>query len=289
MRVSVRACIAAAVAAFACIARAAVPGGIAVIDVPPDASATYDGKPVLTLTKPKPVAIVGVGLDEKPGHRVLVVDSPSHGRTEIPFEVTPKSYPVQRLTLPPDKVNPPPEAMARIERESQLTQAQYAAYTPLAASPFPLRVPAAGPISSNFGLRRVLNGEPKSPHAGLDVAAPLGAPVHAPAAGRVSLVGDFYFTGNVVFIDHGGGMVSMLCHLSAVDVHDGDQVTPGQQIGRVGATGRATGPHLHWSVSLNDERVDPSMLLKLFQPKKVAAAPKSGAPSPIAQTPTGLH
>ena len=289
MRASVRACVVAVVATFACAARAAVPGGIAVIDVPPDAQATYDGRPVFIVTKPKSVAIVGVGLDEKPGHRVLVVDSPSQGPKEIPFEVTPKSYPVQRLTLPPDKVNPPPEAMARIERESQLTQAQFAAYTPLAASPFPLRVPAAGPISSNFGLRRVLNGESKSPHAGLDVAAPLGAPVHAPAAGRVSLVGDFYFTGNVVFIDHGGGMVSMMCHLSAVDVHDGDEVTPGQQIGRVGATGRATGPHLHWAVSLNDERVDPSMLLKLFQPRKVAAAPKSGTPSATARPPAESH
>jgi murein DD-endopeptidase MepM/ murein hydrolase activator NlpD len=256
----------------AAVARAAVPGGIAVLEIPPDAHATFAGKPVFTLNAPKSVAIVGVGLDAKAGRYTLVVDSPSQGRKEIPFDVTPKSYPVQRLTLPPDKVNPPPEALERIERETQLTQAQFARYTPLDASPFPLAVPAAGRISSNFGLRRVLNGEPKSPHAGLDVAAPLGAPVKAPAAGRVTLVGDFYFTGNVVFVDHGGGMVSMMCHLSAVDVHDGDVVRRGQVLGRVGATGRATGPHLHWAVSLNDERVDPSMLLKLFQPKKTTGA-----------------
>src|SRR5262249_40012160 len=151
------------------------------------------------------------------------------------------------------------------------TQTQFALFTPAAASPFPLLLPAAGPVSSNFGLRRVLNGEPKSPHAGLDVAAPQGAPVKAPAAGRVSLVGGFYFTGNVAFIDHGAGMVSMMCHLSAVDVPDGDVVARGPQIGRGGATGPATGPHLHWAVSLNDERIDPSKLLKLFQPKKSAA------------------
>src|SRR5262249_36628202 len=148
-----------------------------------------------------------------------------------------KSYPIQRLTLPPEKVNPPPEVMPRIERETKLTQEQFALHSPLAVSPFPLLQPAAGRISSNFGLRRVLNGEPKSPHAGLDVAAPLGAAVHAPAAGRVTLVGDFYFTGNVVFVDHGGGMVSMMCHLSAVDVREGDVVQRGQILGRVGATG----------------------------------------------------
>jgi len=261
--------------ALASGALGAVPGGIAVIDIPPDAQATFEGRPVFTLAAPKPVAIVGVGLDAKPGSRVLVVDSPSRGHAEIAFEIRAKSYPVQRLTLPPDKVNPPPEAMERIEREAKLTQAQFALYTPLQASPFPLLLPAVGPVSSNFGLRRVLNGVPKSPHAGLDVAAPLGATVKAPAAGRVSLVGDFYFTGNVVFIDHGAGMVSMMCHLSAVDVHDGDFVQRGQRIGRVGATGRATGPHLHWAVSLNDERVDPSMLLKLFQPKKNTAAPSA--------------
>jgi len=263
-------------AVSASCAHGAVPGGIAIIDVPPDARATFDGRPVFTVTSPKSVAIVGVGLDAKVGRRVLLVESPSRGHEEIPFEVTAKSYPVQRLTLPPDKVNPPPEAMERIEREAQLTQAQFALFTPPQASPFPLLQPAAGPVSSNFGLRRVLNGESKSPHAGLDVAAPLGAPVKAPAAGRISLVGDFYFTGNVVFIDHGAGMVSMMCHLSAVDVHDGDVVARGQRIGRVGATGRATGPHLHWAVSLNDERVDPSMLLKLFQPKK----PPTHAASP---------
>jgi len=261
-------------AVFACGARGAVPGGIAVIDIPPDARATFDGRPVFTVTAPKSVAIVGVGLDAKVGRRVLVVDSPSQGHREVPFEVTAKAYPVQRLTLPPDKVNPPLEALARIEREAELTKAQFALFTSAQASPFPMLLPAAGPVSSNFGLRRVLNGQPKSPHAGLDVAAPLGAPVEAPAAGRVSLVGDFYFTGNVVFIDHGAGMVSMMCHLSAVDVHDGDFVARGQRIGRVGATGRATGPHLHWAVSLNDERVDPSMLLKLFRPKKASATPQ---------------
>ena len=265
--------VAALLACLATRAQAAVPGGIAVIDVPPDAtSATYAGHRVLVLTEPKPTAFVGIGLDAHPGHHALTVVSPSKGTFDIPFDVTKKSFPVQRLTLPPDKVNPPADAMPRIEHETQLTKAQYGTFTPASTSPFPMTIPASGPVSSNFGLRRILNGELRSPHAGLDVAAPLGAPVTSPAAGRVSLVDDFYFTGKVVFIDHGAGVVSMMCHLSAVDVKQGDRVTKGQPIGRVGATGRATGPHLHWSVSMNDERVDPSAVLALFKPK----APKSG-------------
>src|SRR5262245_24641123 len=114
--------LAALVAFVATAARGAVPGGIAVVEVPPDARATFDGKPVFTLTAPKSVAIVGIGLDTKVGRYVLVVDSPSQGRAEVPVDVAAKSYPEQRLTLPPDKVNPPPEAMPRIERETRLTQ-----------------------------------------------------------------------------------------------------------------------------------------------------------------------
>ncbi len=248
--------------------RAAVPGGIEVIDLPADATqARYGGHRVLVLAEPKPVAIVGIGLDAKPGRHSLTVESASKGSFEISFDVDPKSFPVQRLKLPPDKVNPPADVLDRIEREARLSAAQYALFTPQRASPFPMALPAKGPVSSNFGLRRILNGEPRSPHAGLDVAAPLGALVTAPADGRVSLVGDFYFTGNVVFIDHGAGVISMMCHLSAVDVKDGELVVKGQPIGRVGATGRATGPHLHWSVSMNAERVDPSAVLALFRPK----------------------
>jgi murein DD-endopeptidase MepM/ murein hydrolase activator NlpD len=144
--------------------------------------------------------------------------------------------------------------------------AQYDLFTPLPASPFPLTLPASGPVSSNFGLRRILNGEPRNPHAGLDIAAQRGAPVTAPAPGKVSLTGSFYFNGNTIFVDHGGGLISMVCHLSAIDVHVGDILARGQRIGRVGATGRATGPHLHWSVSLNGQRVDPAAAVALFAP-----------------------
>ena len=257
-------------------AHAAYPGGIEIIALPADAQfATYEHRPVLMLKEPEVIAIVGIALDATVGRHVLNVDSTRRGPLEIPFEVTAKKYPVQKLTIADDKmVNPPAEVLARIQRETDLMTSQYDRYSPLAASPFPMELPAVGPVSSNFGLRRILNGEPRNPHAGLDIAAPTGAPVSAPAAGTISLTGSFYFNGNTVFIDHGAGLMSMMCHLSAIDVHPGEVVSKGQRIGRVGSTGRATGPHLHWSVSMNGDRVNPSAVLALFQPP---AAPKDHA------------
>ena len=262
-------------------AHAAVPGGIEIVALPEGAQrATYENRPVLIVHQPNPIAIVGISLEAIPGRHVLIIESPTEGRSEHPFRVTKKSYPVQRLTLTNDKmVNPPAEDLARIERETKLMTEQYDRFSPLAASPFPMMLPSIGPVSSNFGLRRILNGQPRSPHAGLDVAAPFGAKVVAPASGMISLTGSFYFNGNAIFIDHGAGLISMLCHLSSVEVHDGDVVAKGQEIGRVGATGRATGPHLHWSVSLNGDRVDPSAVLALFKPKaKVRSAPTPAHP-----------
>lgn len=246
---------------------AAVPGGIELIPLPDDATgASYAKNPVLIVRQPEPIAVVGISLDAPLGKKFLDVDSPAQGKLQIPFTVVRKSYPVQRLTLADDKmVNPPPAELARINEETALMTAQYDLYTPLSTSPFPLVLPAAGAVSSNFGLRRILNGEPRNPHAGIDIAAKSGDPVTAPAPGRISLTGAFYFNGNTIFLDHGGGLISMVCHLSAIDVQDGDTVVRAQRIGRVGATGRATGPHLHWSVSLNGQRIDPKAVLALFQ------------------------
>ncbi len=260
-----------AVVLLACVnvrASAAYPGGIEIVALPADAQfAMYKQRPVLMLKEPEVIAIVGIALDAAVGKHVLQVDSASRGKLEIPFTVTAKTYPVQKLKITDDKmVNPPAEVLARIQRETDLMMAQYGRFTPLLAAPFPMQLPAAGPVSSNFGLRRILNGQPRSPHAGLDIAAPIGAPVVAPAPGTISLTGSFYFNGNTVFIDHGAGLMSMMCHLSVIDVHQGEVVSQGQRIGRVGATGRATGPHLHWSVSMNGDRVNPAAALALFQP-----------------------
>jgi len=269
-----RLAVAAALIAFAASAHAVVRGGVQVIALPDDAAnATYEDRPVLIVEQPKPTAIVGVALDATLGRHVLVVESAERARTEITFKVTDKAYPVQRLTLTDKMVNPPPDELARIERETILQNEQYDRFTPLVASPFPMRLPAKGRVSSNFGLRRILNGQPRNPHAGLDIAAPTGAPVLAPATGTIAFTGSLYFNGNAIFIDHGGGLISMLCHLSKVDVHAGDAVRKGQRIGLVGATGRATGPHLHWSVSLNGARVDPSAVLALYRAKPKADKP----------------
>ncbi|HTK99450.1 MAG TPA: peptidoglycan DD-metalloendopeptidase family protein [Pseudomonadales bacterium] len=269
---------AAALVLFSASTQAVVRGGVQVIPLPDGATrARYQDRPVLVVEQPKPTAIIGIALDAVVGPHVLVVELAERGRTEIPFKVTDKAYPVQRITLADDKmVNPPPDELARIEREAILQNEQYDRFSPVAASPFPMRLPAVGPVSSNFGLRRILNGQPRNPHAGLDIAAPTGAPVMAPAAGTISFAGPLYFNGNAIFVDHGGGLISMVCHLSKIEVQQGNAVRKGQRIGLVGATGRATGPHLHWSVSLNGARVDPSAVLALYQPKP---KPKPAKPS----------
>ncbi len=250
---------------------AAVRGGIEVIPLPAGAtSAKYDGHAVLVVAEPERVALVGIPLEAKLGtHHLEIAD----GR-KLAFEVSDKAYPEQRLTIAnPKMVNPPKSDLERIARETKLMRAQYTRFSPMSVAPFPLTRPASGPVSSAFGLKRVLNGEPRSPHAGLDIAAPHGDPVISPADGVVSLVGEFYFNGNTVFVDHGGGVITMACHMSEIAVEEGMHVARGELLGRVGATGRVTGPHLHWSLIMNGTRIDPEQALALFAPAAPLEAP----------------
>ena len=237
-------------------------GGVVALPLPADAiDARYENEPALIV---EDHAIVGVGLDAAPGRHQILVRTAQGDRT-IDFEVVAKQYPEQRLTIPDTrKVNPLAEDLVRIERESKLQRAAYARRTPVRDGLLPFEQPVQGIYSSPFGLRRFLNDQPRSPHSGLDIAANTGTPVAAPAPATVALTGDFFFSGNVVLLDHGGGLITMYGHLDRIDVADGEDVDRGDIIGTVGATGRVTGPHLHWTISMQGDRVDPVVLMQVF-------------------------
>jgi murein DD-endopeptidase MepM/ murein hydrolase activator NlpD len=245
-----------------------VPGGVAVIDLGPAAQppkATWQGKPVLVVKDQDArwLAIVGIPLTIKPGTAQQV----SSGGRNLPFVVGDKKYPEQRITLKNQRqVNPNPDDLKRIEQELDVQVRAYRTFSPVTPSNLSLDKPVDGPLSSKFGVRRFFNGEERNPHAGLDFAVPAGTPIKSPAAGKVILIGNYFFNGNTVFVDHGQGFISMFCHMSKIDVKVGDAVPRGGVVGRVGSTGRATGPHMHWNVSLNDARVDPAIFINAFQP-----------------------
>lgn len=239
---------------------APVPGGVAVIPIPAgaDGNPSYRERPVMVATfGDERFAIVGIPLSATPGAHDLRV-----GSNKVTFTVKDKLYREQRLTIKNRRqVNPLPEDLERIRRDRAEMDGAFRHFEPSAAvTEFSL--PASGPISSPFGLKRFLNEQPRSPHSGLDIAAPEGARIIAPAPGRVAAVGDYFFNGKTVLVDHGQGLVTMYCHMSATSVAVGDTVREGDLLGAVGETGRVTGAHLHWSVSLNDARVDPNLFLQ---------------------------
>ena len=186
------------------------------------------------------------------------------------FPIAPGGYTEQRLRVAPGHVDLAPADLARYERERDHLATVAATHSDTPPTSLQLSQPSIGPRSSSFGLRRFFNGQPRSPHSGMDIAAPTGTAVLTPAAGRVIDVGDYFFNGNTVWVDHGGGLLTMVCHLSSTAVKVGDELARGDLIGAVGATGRVTGPHLHWSVSLNRVMVDPA----LFLPGLATTAPR---------------
>ncbi|MBC9906230.1 MULTISPECIES: peptidoglycan DD-metalloendopeptidase family protein [Achromobacter] len=250
-----------------------VPGGVAVLGLgnaerAPEVS--FLGRRVLVVREEGKqwIAVVGIPLSVKPGEQQVEIKD-AQGKRSQTFKVGAKEYKAQHITLKnPRQVNPDPDDMKRIEREQAEQAAANRAYR-AGVTPSNLlldRPVNGGRLSSPFGLRRFFNGEERNPHSGLDFAVPSGTPIKAPAAGVVVLVGDYFFNGKTVFLDHGQGFVSMFCHMSAIDVKVGDEVPRGGLVGKVGATGRATGPHLHWNVSLNDARVDPAIFIGAFKP-----------------------
>ena len=242
-----------------------VPGGIAFVEVPGGSEppqVVFDGRRCAVIRRVDHwIAVVGIPLAATVGTHLLKVGGPQ-GPTQVPFEVADKSYRTQRLTIKNDRqVNPKPEDVRRIEQEQERSNAALSKFTEMSVPSLSLAAPVQGVRSDSFGSRRIFNGQPRNPHSGMDIAAPKGTPIHSPAAGKVLEVGNFFFNGNTVYIDHGYGLVTMYCHLDSIAVKAGDTVASGELIGKVGATGRVTGPHLHWGVALNRAMVDPELFL----------------------------
>ncbi|MGE8320274.1 MAG: peptidoglycan DD-metalloendopeptidase family protein [Comamonas sp.] len=245
-------------------AEALVPGGVARLSLGPGAErprAFAGDIPVLVLGDAiEWTALVGIPLSAPVGKARLRVQDASGTRT-LEYTVHAKKYSEQRLKVAPKTVDLSPTDMARYERERD-HQAQVMATfsTPLPAS-LTLPAPVPGRRSSSFGLRRIFNGQGRNPHSGMDIAAATGTPIKSPLPGKVIDTGDYFFNGGTIWLDHGGGFLTMYCHLSRTAVQTGDTVPAGQVIGDVGATGRVTGPHLHWGVMLNRTMVDPALFL----------------------------
>jgi murein DD-endopeptidase MepM/ murein hydrolase activator NlpD len=241
------------------------PGGVALIALGESSEAphaTFNSVPVLvTRDGAQWMALVGIALSAKPGATGIDVQRRDGAPTHVPFAIRPYRYAEQRLTVAPGQVDLSKDDLARYERERVHMASVSATFSDALPATLLMRPPANGPRSSSFGLRRVFNGQSRNPHSGMDIAAASGTPVVAPAAGRVVDTGNYFFNGNTVWLDHGAGLLTMVCHLSAINVKVGDEVAVGAVIGAVGATGRATGPHLHWSVSLNRAMVDPALFL----------------------------
>lgn len=244
-----------------------VPGGIALIPLedrggsPP--TVHYNDRRVLvTRDQDAWVAVVGIPLTAQPGTHTLAISRDGKSPERHPFEVHDKAYASQHITLQNRRmVNPNPEDLKRIARERERINKALGHWSDSDTVEMGFDWPTTGRPSSPFGLRRFFNGEPRNPHSGQDISAPAGVPVKAPAAGRVVDVGNYFFNGKTVFLDHGQGLITMFCHLERIDVQPGQTVKRGEPLGLVGSTGRATGPHLHWSVSLNRAMVDPALFL----------------------------
>ncbi|NOZ52849.1 MAG: M23 family metallopeptidase [Gammaproteobacteria bacterium] len=255
-----------------------VPGGIALVPLGIESARVpavhYRNKRVMVVPDPKLshhwLAVTGIHLGAKTGTHALTVKADNNRHT-VAFEVLDKKYKTQHLTIKNKrKVNPYKKDLERIKLEKiEITKA-LAHWSESKTINTDFALPVTGRLSSPFGLKRFFNEQPRKPHSGIDIAAPLGTPIVAPAAGIITTTGEYFFNGNTVFIDHGQGLITMYCHMSKINVKPGQPVAKGEQIGAIGKTGRVTGPHLHWGVSLNDTRVDPELffdnLNQLAQP-----------------------
>ena len=243
----------------------AVPGGVVILDLPGPyeraPAVTFDGNRVMVLQREGEwQAVVGIPLARAPGGGVVEIRDGDRVLAQE-FTIDGKAYATQRLTVAPKHVDLSPQDAARVEREQPHIRKMIATFSDSPPITLRFQSPVKGPRSSSFGLRRMFNNQARNPHSGMDIAGPTGTPVYAPAPGVVIDTGDYFFNGRSVFIDHGQGLITLYCHLHKIDVQTGAVVHTGDRLGEIGATGRVTGPHLHWGVALNRAFVDPALFL----------------------------
>ncbi|MEE9424160.1 MAG: peptidoglycan DD-metalloendopeptidase family protein [Methylococcales bacterium] len=244
-----------------------VPGGLLQLaleqaDQPAPTVTFNDKKALVTRYNDKWITLVGIPLSTKPGEHRIFVQPIGKAKYTIAFDVVAKEYPTSYITIKNKrKVNPNPVDMKRIKKERVRLNKDLRRWTSQEHVDLDFALPAKGRMSGVFGSRRFFNKQPRRPHSGLDIAAPTGTAVNAPAKGTVIDTGDFFFNGNTVLVDHGQGLISGYFHLSAVEVKPGQQINKGDLLGRIGATGRVTGPHLHWNIYLNRTKVDPALFV----------------------------
>lgn len=244
----------------------AVPGGVVRLSLGPSAvrpiATTEAGLPLLVTGDPiEWTALVGIPLAAPVGSARIVVRNDGGGERFVAYAIGPKRYSEQRLKVAPGTVDLSAADQARYERERDHQAGVMATFTETLPADLKMAVPVPGRRSSSFGLRRVFNGQSRNPHSGMDIAASTGTPIRAPLPGRVIDTGDYFFNGGTVWLDHGRGLLTMYCHLSAIDVKVSDVLQTGDRFCAVGATGRVTGPHLHWGVMLNRTMVDPALFI----------------------------
>jgi murein DD-endopeptidase MepM/ murein hydrolase activator NlpD len=257
----------------AIVARAMQPGEVVRLDVtcacePASARATAFGREVPLFPVPGSKVwrgLVGIDVEVAPGKYPIHVTVTRAGEPPLTstrdLAVVAKRFPTRRLTVAAQFVDPPAAEVERIQTEARRLQKLFATVTPRLLWDGAIQLPLDTTPSGSFGMRSIFNGQARSPHGGADFPSPTGAPIAAPAGGAIVLAEELYFTGNTVVIDHGLGLYSLMAHMSRMDVKVGDTVKQGQTVGLVGATGRVTGPHLHWAVRLGGARIDPLSLV----------------------------
>jgi len=252
--------------ALALPANSAWPGGIGILRIEGEArpQVSVGGRPAMVIRADgRWLAVIGIPLDHDAATPLEAsVSRPGVATATVAIRLKAASYRVQRLNVERKYVDPGPQALERIFGERKIIDKALGSWREQDLTDIALRSPVTGPRSSSFGSRRIFNGQPRSPHKGMDIAATTGTPVVAPMPGIVTATGDYYFNGNTVIVDHGQGFVSLYCHLSEIDVEEGQAVSTGELLGKVGATGRVTGAHLHFATYLNATAVDPALLLR---------------------------